>query len=692
MATTVDYILKVKTADAKKGLNETGKAAGVASKGLLAAAGSMAAVVTAGGILVAGMAAVTNSIINAAKAAVEFSQQSADLVNDINDLSNRSAIAADTIKGLQFALQASGQNASQATQLLSRFPSVLAQAEVETSRAALGFKNLGVKIKDANGNLRPANDIFLETATKLQSIEDQTLRSKMAFDIFGRSAGPLLQALGQTEGLKEFVAFTEKFGVRTGPKASDAAADFQVVTAGLDTVLKGLKSTFIETFGPSITDLIIKFGSQLAFLQSLMISLSSTISLVFTAAINTVAMVFNAFVKMIPQLIKGMVQAIPVIGNFARIILELAEPLARLAGLDKLFSNTFVSFSKKINQANADAKDFEEQLKALTKGGFKGFRIGTGGGGGGGGEAAAGPSGAANFGGFVSALGSEVAELSNVGIRTNDHIDELLTSLAGLPKLLEKTFKVAVAGTITDAIVAGVSGPAGFLNALGEALSGVTMGLSKVITDSLSGIARLGEKSPKEIRQDFMNFARAFEKGLQVLPRVLIQVLPRFALAIITGFLKTIIKLPAIITDAFGEVFARIWESVKEFFKSIFTREGRQERRQNRRERRRAFFANLGESSQFYMSGGIMQAQSGARFTGRSRGLAMLHEGETVLPASGRAGQAEQRMMNQAGNGGGINIVINSAVVENRAIDELVRKLETRFGRFGVGKSTLFGR
>ena len=86
-----------------------------------------------------------------------------------------------------------------------------------------------------------------------------------------------------------------------------------------------------------------------------------------------------------------------------------------------------------------------------------------------------------------------------------------------------------------------------------------------------------------------------------------------------------------------------------------------------------------------------MQAQSGARFTGGKRGLAMLHEGETVLPASGRAGQAEQRMMNKAG-GGGINIVINSAVVENRAIDELVRKLETRFGQFGVGKSSLFGR
>jgi hypothetical protein len=505
---------------------------------------------------------------------------------------------------------------------------------------------LGVKIKDANGNLRPANDIFLETATKLQSIEDQTLRSKMAFDIFGRSAGPLLQSLGQTEGLEKFVEFSEKFGVRTGPKASDAAADFQVVIAALDTTLKGMKSIFIEVFGPSISKLIIEFGSNLAFLQSLMITFSDTISTAFTKALELVTSVFNALLKLLPEFIFGIVSALPVIGKFARIIFELVKPLLELLDFEGALGGFFVKFENGIKKARAEANQFKTTLEGLIAGGFKGFG-GGGGGGGGGGEGTPTTTGA-DFGGFVSALGSEIAELSNVGIRTNDHIDELLTSLAGLPELLEKALRVSIAGTITDAIVAGVSGPAGFLNALGEALSDVTMGLSKVITDAITGITRLGEKSPKEIRQDFMNFARAFEKGLQMLPRVLIQVLPRFALAIIEGFLKTIIKLPAIIADAFGEEFVRIWESVKEFFKSIFTREGRQERRQERRNRRRSrerFFENLGESSQFYMSGGIMQAQSGARFTGRSRGLAMLHEGETVLPASGRAGQAEQRAM-----------------------------------------------
>ena len=156
MATTVDYILKVQSSQAQKNLDATGKSALGASKNLLSAAGSMASVVTAAGVMASAVVNVAGALIDAAKAAVEFTQQSADLINDINDLSNRSAIATDTIKGLQFALQASGQDASQATQLLSRFPAVLAQAEVETSRTALGFKKLGVEVRNVDGTLRPA--------------------------------------------------------------------------------------------------------------------------------------------------------------------------------------------------------------------------------------------------------------------------------------------------------------------------------------------------------------------------------------------------------------------------------------------------------------------------------------------------------------------------------------------------------
>jgi hypothetical protein len=226
------------------------------------------------------------------------------------------------------------------------------------------------------------------------------------------------------------------------------------------------------------------------------------------------------------------------------------------------------------------------------------------------------------------------------------------------------------------------------------------MGISGIITDSITGLARLGEKSPKEIQKDFETFTKAFVKGLLMLPRILIQVLPRFVVQLTKGILVGILKLPFIIGDAIGEAFLKAWNSVKEFFASIFTKEGREERRKEKRARKRRgekgpigeFFEGLSDDSAFFMSGGIYRAQSGIRFTGSKRGLAMLHEGESVIPASGRTGQAEQRSFNQGTGGNGINIVINSAVVENRAIDELVRKLEHRFGTFGMGKSSIIGR
>lgn len=91
-----------------------------------------------------------------------------------------------------------------------------------------------------------------------------------------------------------------------------------------------------------------------------------------------------------------------------------------------------------------------------------------------------------------------------------------------------------------------------------------------------------------------------------------------------------------------------------------------------------------------FMSGGkFLSAEGGIRFTGRDRGLAMLHEGEFVVPQSGQAPQQVQRRLNN--RQAGPQIVINSAVVDSNAIDSLVRQIESRFGAFGASTSTLFG-
>ena len=676
MATTVDYVLKVTSKGAQDALKGAAGAAKGLNAGLLATAGSAAAVVTAMGTLASGVIAVAEAFVAGAKAVVEFAQESADLVNDINDLSNRSAIATDSIKGLQFALRASGQDAGQATQILSRFPAVLSQAQVEGSRTAEAFEALGIQLRDAQGNLRSANDIFIETTTSLQGIENQTERATKAVDIFGRSGAQLLQALGQTQGLKDFVDLADKFGVRTGPKASDAAADFQATIAALDTALDGLQSTFIEAFGQDITRLLLDFAEQIAFVQRVLVIFSEDATRSFSTVIEVLKFFFELGLTAAKSFGIGLASQIPIIGGFAQAALELADGFDLFdAALGKLADNTIPNFSDRLAEAKADAAEFRSIVEGLTAGGFTAPTLG------GAGARGAG----AGAGGGAGAGLSKAVELIPLAIQDGFRAGSitLFETLSPLEEaLISVKNGILGAGKFIKDIGGAITSPNSFVNAI----AGAAGPIGEAIGGALGTLAKLGERTPEEIEAQFLGFAEAVGKGLENLPAILIRVLPRFVIALIRGIAQAIINLPALIGQALKDVFGGIWESIKEFFRSIFTREGRKDRRERRRERRREK-----DIAEFMGGGRMLTAQSGIRFTGAKQGLALLHQGETIIPASGRTGQAEQRSMGSMG-GSPINIVINSAVVENRAIDELVRKLESRFSTFGAGKSSLFGR
>jgi len=684
VATTVDYVLKVTSKGAQDSLKGAAGAAKGLNAGLIATAGSAAAVVTAMGTLASGVIAVAEAFVAGAKAVVEFAQESADLVNDINDLSNRSAIATDSIKGLQFALRASGQDAGQATQILSRFPAVLSQAQVEGSRTAEAFEALGIQLRDAQGNLRSANDIFIETTTSLQDIENQTERATKAVDIFGRSGAQLLQALGQTQGLKEFVDLADKFGVRTGPKASDAAADFQATIAALDTALDGLQSTFIEAFGQDITRLLLDFAEQIAFVQRVLVIFSEDATRAFSTVIEVLKFFFDLGLTAVKSFGIGLASQIPIIGGFAQAALELADGFDLFdAALGKLAENTIPNFSDRLAEAKADAAEFRSIVEGLTAGGFTAPTLG-GAGAGGAGAGAAGGAGA-GLSKSVELIPLAISDGFRAGSMT------LFETLSPLEEALIKVQNgILAAGKFIKDIGGAITSPNSFVNAI----AGAAGPIGDAIGGALGTLAKLGERTPEEIEAQFMAFADAVAKGLENLPAILIRILPRFVIALIRGIGLALLKLPELIGDALKDVFGGIWESIKEFFRSIFTQEGRRERRRERdgEPSQAARFLNSLLTGQSMMGGGrMLTAQSGVRFTGAKQGLALLHQGETVIPASGRTGQAEQRSMGSMG-GSPINIVINSAVVENRAIDELVRKLESRFSTFGAGKSSLFGR
>jgi hypothetical protein len=208
----------------------------------------------------------------------------------------------------------------------------------------------------------------------------------------------------------------------------------------------------------------------------------------------------------------------------------------------------------------------------------------------------------------------------------------------------------------------------------------------------VSSLEALGQQSPEELRAEMEATTQAIITGIEILPDLLVNVLPP-VLAKFTAEMTLLLtfKLPFILIDALirgafeivkafetffsgrsffeaiGSGIESAFDSIIEFFKSVF---------------------DPGLMS--FMSGGkFLSAEGGIRFTGRDRGLAMLHEGEFVVPQSGQAPQQVQRRLNN--RQAGPQIVINSAVVDSNAIDSLVRQIESRFGAFGASTSTLFG-
>src|SRR5210317_1088470 len=270
----------------------------------------------------------------------------------------------------------------------------------------------------------------------------------------------------------------------------------------------------------------------------------------------------------------------------------------------------------------------------------------------------------------------------------------------------------SIAGTIS-----GISDPESLFGGLGAATGkagGVLSGLGGkasqagaaltaaapfvgAIGAAVVALEELGQNTPKDLEEAFDTFLKNFKNGARILPTLIADILPDFLAEILVAIgaatLNLLFQLPKAITDAliqftitfiielknalFGwaDRIQDFFNNIGEYFNNLLTREGRRENRQR----------ILG----FESGGRFIPGQSGLRFTGADEGLAMLHRGETVVPESNRRSQAVDRTMGSMGSG--VNIVVNAQIVEQSAIDELVRKIEQRMTGFGGGRSTLFG-
>lgn len=181
--------------------------------------------------------------------------QTAALGDQTAKASQRLGIGTAALQELRHAAKLSGVEAGALDQSLQYLAKNAADAANGTGEAKEAFARLGVQMRDGNGQVRSADELFGDVAEGLSRVQSQTERVGIAMRIFGRSGALLLPMLkdGKT-GLAEMRQEAEALGVVMSDALLESSEEYSDTMDRLQGVIQGVKNLITEGLLPGIID------------------------------------------------------------------------------------------------------------------------------------------------------------------------------------------------------------------------------------------------------------------------------------------------------------------------------------------------------------------------------------------------------------------------------------------------------
>ena len=269
MAMNMDAMLRIKAdvqgennirrlGNSMQGLQGQAKNAALGFNSLKGAVAGFGAAI-AGSALVAGLSAVVKKSIDAG--------------DELFNLQAKTGVAANTLIGIGNAAKLADVDLGTLGKGLTKLNVNLVKAAEGNEDLARKFQALGVNVKDANGQVVPADKALKQIANRFADMPDGAQKAAAAVALFGKSGADLIPLLN--EGAASMDKFTYKIGEDFAARSdlfNDTLTEFGIRTQGFgleltDALLPALQS-ILEVFGELFntetdwTDLfnVIKYG------------------------------------------------------------------------------------------------------------------------------------------------------------------------------------------------------------------------------------------------------------------------------------------------------------------------------------------------------------------------------------------------------------------------------------------------
>lgn len=148
-------------------------------------------------------------------------------MDEIQDASNRIGVSTRLFQTLQYAATQSGVRLEKLEPILTKFSANLGMAAEGQNEVSKLFQALGVRTKDAQGQLLSMDEVLPSLADKLSKIQNPAVRNAIAIKLFGKEGVKFAQILGDgSKGLDAFRARAEELGIILGEDTLRQGAAF----------------------------------------------------------------------------------------------------------------------------------------------------------------------------------------------------------------------------------------------------------------------------------------------------------------------------------------------------------------------------------------------------------------------------------------------------------------------------------
>ena len=128
-------------------------------------------------------------------AIANFSRQTLQTADDLAKVSSSIGVGAEFLQRFQFAAEQSGVSAEGFDKSLRFFSKTMGEATMGLGLGLDAVDQLGVSLKDAQGETKDIDDLFIEFMHALSGVENATEKAGLATKLFGRAGIPMVNMI-----------------------------------------------------------------------------------------------------------------------------------------------------------------------------------------------------------------------------------------------------------------------------------------------------------------------------------------------------------------------------------------------------------------------------------------------------------------------------------------------------------------